>query len=141
MKNFNDINNDYLYLSLYDYRKELVAEMQKWFYELVFYKKGEYPVYGPDNDLWHGYFFDEVGDRYRHISHFKCGLYRKRGLVSRYGQIPVKLTFRDGKDFICSAVAIPCFFNWKYLLNNVKDIINLETGECIYIGYERTYKL
>lgn len=141
MKNFNDINNDYLYLSLYDYRGELVAEIQKWFYELVFYKRGEYPVYGPDGDLWHGYYFDDISDRYRHLSRFKCGFTRKRELLSRYGHRQVKITFENGKTFTGGMCAIPCLFNWKYLLNHVKDIIDTTTGECIYIGYKRSYKL
>lgn len=140
MKTFNDINNDYLYVNMYDYRGEHVAEMQKWFYELTFYKKSYRPVYGPDNDLWCGNLFNYTTNRYEYFNKFTCGLTRKKSLVSRYGQIPVKLTFRDGKDFICRLVAIPCFFGWKYLLNNVKDIINLETGECIYIGYQVSSK-
>jgi hypothetical protein len=103
------------------------VSLQKWFYELMFYKKSLFTITTDELP-------DDEQDLYdfRKVNKFNCGVARKRKLLVRYGHTFVTITFRNGKTESLPVDRILTLYGWKYLLFNVEHIVNTETGELIF---------
>lgn len=122
--NRNDGN--YLTLRLGYYRRGF-ASVQRWFYELIFHKKGYYEVIDEttgEKVKWWSY----------HGCHtsINCGPKRKLQLLDEYGDEVVEIRFKDSKSQYIKVGSILTVYGWRYLLNNVIDIVSLTTGEVFY---------
>jgi hypothetical protein len=126
-KNLNYLSNDGLYLTMRDWYGHSFASVQKWFYELMFYKKSLFTI---TTDEIHGD-EQELYD-FRRVNKFNCGPRRKRRLLMFYGNIPVRITFLNGKTEYLPVSHILTIYGWKYLLFNVQDIVSEQTGEVLF---------
>lgn len=124
---FNSIENDEFYLTMKDWFDNDYACVQKWLYEVMFYKKSAFrvttdPVYGDPEVLYH----------FGYVNKFNCGPRRKRKLLLFYGHKFVDVRFRNGKRVTMLLYHMLCIYGWKYILNNVQDIVSAETGELLF---------
>ena len=126
-ENINHLKNDGFYLTMKDWFDNDFAVVQKWLYELMFYKKCKFrvttdPVCGDPELLYNLY----------QVNKFNCGPLRKRRLLIFYGHTPVTMTFRNGKTVSLPVDHMLTVYGWKYILNNVEHIVSDETGELLF---------
>ena len=126
-ENINHLTNDEVYLTMRDWHGAEFASVQKWFYELMFYKKSLFSIttdkiYGDEQELYD----------FRKVNRFNCGVTRKRKLLVRYGHTFVRITFLNGKTESLPVDRILTMYGWKYLLFNVQDIVDTETGIVLF---------
>lgn len=126
-KNTNHPTNDGLYLTMKDWRDVEFATIQKWFYELIFYKKSLFSI---TTDKLYG--DEQVLYDFRKVNRFNCGITRKRKLLTQYGHTLVKINFSNGKTECLPVDRILILYGWKYLLQNIRNIIDMETGEVLF---------
>jgi hypothetical protein len=120
--------NDRNYLTLRrGYYGRRFASVERWFYELIFHKKGHYEVTD-----------ETTGEKVKwwsligcHTS-INCGPKRKLQLLDEYGDELVEIRFKNGESQQIKVGSILTVYGWQYLQNNVYDIISLTTGEVYY---------
>ena len=126
-KNTNHPANDGLYLTMKDWHNVEFVTVQKWFYELIFYKKSLFSI---TTDKLYG--DEQVLYDFQKVNKFNCGVTRKRKLLTRYGHTLVTINFSNGKTECLPVGHILTLYGWKYLLQNVRNIIDTETGEVLF---------
>ena len=125
--NFNSFENDEFYLTMKDWHGAEFASVQKWLYEVMFYKKSLFTVttdkvYGDEQVLYD----------FRKVNKFNCGPCRKRKLLLFHSHKLVDIRFRNGKSITMLLDHMLCIYGWKYLLFNVQDIVDCDTGEVLF---------
>ena len=110
-------------VTLSDYQNRPCCSMTDWLYQLLFYKKTVYTAWDTDTS--------EILYEFRKTNRFRCGRDKKLKLLNTHGHHEVCIQFHDC-SYNLLVEQILTLFGWKYLLNNVEYIYDLETGEIYY---------
>lgn len=110
-------------VTLSDYQNRPHSSMTDWLYQLLFYKKTMYMAIDTDTG--------EILYKFSETNKFRCGRDKKMRLLNEYGHRRVWIQFHDSAYKI-TVEQILTVFGWKYLLNNLEYVYDLETGEIYY---------